>query len=383
MTVATWILPSIILWAIVFCLPWLPWSVWERLEARGRGDDEPNDADLHDVVVLIPARNEANNLKRTLPALLSQGDYLKVFVVDDRSVDKTADVVTSFASSGVHLVSGTGLPAGWSGKVWAQAQGEPFLKRPYVLLLDADIELVTPGIIVGLRDKLKARDAGLVSVMATLAMHSFWERLLMPAFVYFFKLLYPFRLCNSPHMPIAAAAGGCMLLRAEALRDIGGFGAVRGALIDDCELARHIKRAGYGTWLGLSRDVVSLRRNERLRDTWRMVARTAFAQLGYARRWLLFCSLMMVLAFVLPMVAMISGDEASLRGGLLAWGVMALTYLPTLRFYRRSWLWTLGLPVAGVLYLLMTWTSAIWFWQGKGAPWRGRWYPMLGRKKRA
>jgi hopene-associated glycosyltransferase HpnB len=205
-------------------------------------------------------------------------------------------------------------------------------------------------------------------------MTGFWDRLLMPAFVYFFKLLYPFRLSNSRLRRFGAAAGGFLLLRREALDAIGGFASLHDALIDDCTLAARVKQAGFRTWIGLSRDVISLRPYRRFADIREMVARTAFTQLRYSFMLLLVCTFLMGLAFMVPVVALLAGTTGARLAGGGAWIIMTITYLPVLRFYGLPMPWATTLPLAGVFYLEMTWTSAIRYWRGRRANWRGRIY---------
>jgi hopene-associated glycosyltransferase HpnB len=212
--------------------------------------------------------------------------------------------------------------------------------------------------------------------MAVLEMHSLWEKLLVPAFVYFFKLLYPFRLSNGPGNLVAAAAGGCILLDTAVLTRIGGFGSLRGALIDDCELARRVKQAGGRTWIGLTHSVVSHRRMDSLRDIWRMVQRSAYAQLRYSPLLLAACIALLAIAFWIPAIAIVAGEGRTRVLGSIAFAAMVATYVPTLVFYRRSPLWALALPLTGTLYLLMTVTSAVRHWRGVGAVWKGRAYPF-------
>ena len=239
------------------------------------------DADLSDITVLIPARNEAEVIGTTLGSLKTQGNDLAIIVVDDRSTDGTATVAKTLGVQNLRLLSGEPLPADWSGKLWALEQGFRHVNTPLTLLIDADIEL-RPGIVGGLRQKLKENHLHFISLMAQLRMASFWERLLMPAFVYFFKMLYPFRLSNSSFTRVAAAAGGCILLETRLIEEIGGFEAIRQELIDDCALARRVKSLGYRTWMGLTHSVHSLRSYENLAGIWNMVTRTAFCQLRYS-----------------------------------------------------------------------------------------------------
>jgi hopene-associated glycosyltransferase HpnB len=240
-------------------------------------------------------------------------------------------------------------------------------------LLDADIEL-KPGVLQALKGKMAADDRDLVSWMASLRMVGLWERGFMPAFVYFFKMLYPFRLSNSRSPWVAAAAGGCILLRRDALVSSGGFTAVRHQLIDDCALAGQIKRAGGRTWIGLSHSVKSLRAYDDLRSIWEMVARTAFHQLHYSLLLVFLCTAVMIIAFWLPVAGLFIPSTASRLISCGALAAMALSYFPVLLFYRRSLGWALLLPVIATGYLAMTWTSAVRFWQGKGSTWKGRSY---------
>jgi hopene-associated glycosyltransferase HpnB len=356
-------------WAIILLLPWRPWATSEALDASTDLTGE----DLSDITVLIPARNEANVIKTTLGGIKAQGADLFIILVDDRSTDGTALAAESVGLKRLRIITGEPPPEGWSGKLWALEQGLRHVHAELLLLLDADIEL-KPGILQTLREKMKEDDLQLASLMASLRMVGFWERAFMPAFIYFFKMLYPFRLSNSTFPWVAAAAGGCILLKREALIASGGFGAVRNELIDDCALAKQVKGADGRTWIGLSHSVQSLRAYEDLRDIWDMVARTAFHQLRYSTLLLLLCTVTMIIVFWLPVAGLFIPSTLSkiISGGALA--AMVLSYLPTLRFYRLSSGWALLLPVIATLYLAMTWTSATRFWQGKGSIWKGRSY---------
>ncbi len=364
-----WAIPALLIWAIVLILPWRAWSTRERLEADAGRIDEV----LDDVTVLIPARDEAEVIVKTLTSLANQGPGLEVLIVDDQSSDMTGEVAKHAGVAGVRVISGASLPDGWTGKVWAQAQAQPLLNRPLVLLLDADIALA-PGMIATLRHALRERRVGLVSLMAELSMQGLWERLLLPAFVYFFKLIYPFHIANSPSKQVAAAAGGCVLLEARALDAVGGFASLRDAIIDDCTLARRFKDAGYRTWIGLTRSVTSHRRYRGLGDIWRMVTRTAFTQLRYS--WLLLglCTLLMLVCFLSPVLISFSPEPYSRAIALATWLVMWLTYLPTLRYYDIPAAWGLLLPFTALLFLAMTWDSARRFLNGERSAWRGRRY---------
>jgi len=356
-------------WAILFLLPWRPWATSEALDAPADLTGE----DLSDITVLIPARNEAGVIKATLAGVNAQDGHIPVILVDDRSTDGTAVAAESAGMKDLRIIAGERPPEGWSGKLWALQQGFRHVHTNLLLLLDADIRL-DPGILWALRRKMEEGDLQLVSLMAALRMVGFWERLLMPAFIYFFKMLYPFRLSNSRFPWVAAAAGGCILLRTVALRGSGGFGAVRNELIDDCALAKQIKGAGGRTWIGLSHSVVSLRAYEDIKDVWDMVARTAFHQLRFSTLLLLLCTVMIIIVFWLPVAGVFLPSILSKGISGCALAAMVLTYLPTLRFYNLSFGWALLLPVIATFYLSMTWTSAIRFWQGKGLEWKGRSY---------
>jgi hopene-associated glycosyltransferase HpnB len=196
----------------------------------------------------------------------------------------------------------------------------------------------------------------------------------MPAFVYFFKILYPFRRVNSPLTNVAAAAGGCILIETPMLDQIGGFASIKSAVIDDCALAKRVKSQGVRIWLGLTHSAKSVRSYQQLREIWDMVARTAFAQLHYSMGLLILCTLVMLLVYQVP-VAMIASSNILIRYlALVSLMIMFLTYIPILRFYHRSWAWALGLPLVATLFLAMTWTSAIRYWWGERTRWRGRVY---------
>jgi hopene-associated glycosyltransferase HpnB len=351
------------IWLVLLLLPWQPWRCREVLEAEAGAAE-----DLSDVTVLIPARNEAAVIGTTLSALAEQGGNLKVIVVDDGSGDGTGAIASRFPGLNVTVLTGTPLPDGWSGKLWALEQGRKQVDTPLTLLLDADIQL-RPGLIAALRHRMRSENAAFISLMATLRMENFWEKLLLPAFVYFFKLLYPFALANSSSRHFAAAAGGCILLETRVLEKIGGFGTIRGALIDDCTLAYAVKRAGHCTWMGVSRSLVSLRRQERLADVWNMVARTAFTQLRYSPVLLLLCTVLMIGLFWLPLVGLFGSP-----GYFPAFAGLVLSFLPTLRFYGFSLFWALLLPLTVTLYLGMTWSSALRYWRGERSRWKGRVY---------
>jgi hopene-associated glycosyltransferase HpnB len=367
--VATLTVVAALAWTMLILVPWRPWSTREVLDA-----EEPARADdLSTVTAIIPARDEAAVIARTLRALEQQGHGLKIILIDDHSSDGTVHVARELALAHLEAISSQPLPPGWSGKLWALEQGRARANTMLTLLLDADIELA-PGILTAAKTKLHSENLDLLSLLAAPRMASFWEKLLLPAFVYFFKLLYPFALSNSHQARVAAAAGGFILLKTQMLDTIDGFGSLREALIDDCALAQRVKSAGGATWLALSHAVRSQRANRRLADVWNMVARTAFTQLHYSNLRLAACTLIMMTLFWTPVAALFHAGPAVLALAVIALAAMMFSYLPTLRFYGRSPTWACALPLVAAIYLVMTWDSAVRHWRGRGAAWKGRTY---------
>lgn len=328
------------------------------------------------IAVIVPARDEAAMLPQTLPSLLAQ-DYagpMRVIVVDDGSNDDTAALARSL---GAEVVDAGEPPPGWTGKVYALRRGvEAAPEVDLLLFTDADIAHAPSSLSV-----LVSASTGLdlVSQMARLRVHTVWERLVVPAFVYFFAMLYPFRWVNQPGSRTAAAAGGCSLVRRATLERAGGLEAVRSAVIDDVAIARLIKRSGGRIWLGLADFVDSVRPYPRLADLWRMVARSAFSQLRYSVVLLIGTVLGLTVVFVVPVAALAGGAVAAILGGI-AWLIMALTFAPMVRYYRQPAVLAVVLPFTAVLYMLMTLDSARRHWMGRGATWKGRTY-SLGNDK--
>ncbi len=364
---------ALVIWIINLLLPWQAWRVREVLEAA---QDSFDGVDLSDITVLIPARNEAELIGKTLAGLEHQGQGLRIILVDDDSSDGTSDIVRQSAVPNLQLIQSAPLPPGWSGKLWAQEQGLRAVETPLTLLLDADIELV-PDIINSLKVKRLSDNLQLVSLMAVLRFETYWEKLLMPAFIHFFKMIYPFALANKPGTKIAAAAGGCILVETAVLREIGGMAAIQNALIDDCALAKAVKTAGYKTWIGLTHGVISQRPYSNLAEIWDMVARTAFTQLFYSTPLLLLCSAIMLLMYCVPVIGVLGFEGGQFWLCVGAFMLMVGSYLPTLRFYTLSWLWALSMPLVAILYQLMTWTSAIRYWRGERSRWKGRSYQKI------
>lgn len=355
-------------WLSLLLLPWRPVSTHEQIEPDPGQQLSQN---LSDITVLIPARNEAPFIQHTLDGLKAQGEGLQIIVVDDQSTDQTALLAYQ---NDAHVIAGTTPPTGWSGKLWALEQGLKHVTTPYTLLLDADITL-SQGIIATLKNKVLTENRSMVSLMATPPMDTLVERMLMPAFIFFFKLLYPFGLTNKPDSRMAAAAGGCILIETQALRSIGAFSSLHDALIDDCTLAARIKHSGKNIWLGLSHAARSHRGYQGLGPIWEMVARTAYTQLNYSLVLLILCTVIMLSMFWLaPFAFLLPPDPKTYMISLIACLAMYYAYKPTLNYYRRSPLWIFTLPLTGTLYLAMTWTSAIRYWRGERARWKDRHY---------
>ena len=335
------------------------------------------------VEAIVPARDEAETIARALASLAGQrfDGELHVTLVDDASGDGTAACARR-AAPGVAIVPGRALRTGWTGKVNALQSGVDAVRAlrgepTYWFFTDADIEHDARNV-AELVAKAERDGLDLVSLMVRLRCESGWERLLMPAFVFFFAKLYPFAWSNDPAHATAAAAGGCMLVRASALERIGGLRAIASALIDDCALARCIKGSGGRTWLGLGARTTSVRRYESLPGIWSMIKRSAFVQLGRSYPLLVVTVGAMLVLYVVPPLATIAGlvrrDTRLTSVGAGVWVAMAVAYLPTLRAYGRPALEAIALPFAAALYTLMTVDSAIADGLGRGGAWKGRTY---------
>ncbi|HTQ84102.1 MAG TPA: glycosyltransferase [Pseudolabrys sp.] len=330
------------------------------------------------VAAVIPARNEAECIGESVQSLLRQ-DYpasFRIIVVDDDSSDGTADVARAAAAKtgrALTVLAGKGPPAGWTGKLWALKQGiaaAEAVRPDYLLLTDADIVHAPDSLTSLVAQSLSGRFV-LTSLMAKLRCKSLAERLHVPAFIYFFQMLYPFSWVCRTDRRTAAAAGGCMLVRADALESAGGIASIRNALIDDCSLAAKLKTVGP-IWLGLTERVRSIRPYPTFADVRQMISRSAYAQLRYSPLRLAGTIAGMALTFLAaPLLGLFASGVAQYLG-LAVWLAMAASFVPTLRFYRLSPFWGLALPAIAILYLLYTLDSAYRHWRRRGGQWKGR-----------
>jgi hopene-associated glycosyltransferase HpnB len=329
------------------------------------------------VDIVVPARDEALTIGAAIGSLLAQ-DYpgpFRVILVDDNSTDGTAALGLAAAGPAaprLTVISLQSKPAEWSGKLWAMSRGIAASEAPVLLLTDADI-VHDPRHLSSLVAKLQQDRLDLVSEMVRLNCASLAERALVPAFVYFFQMLYPFSRVNDPRSRVAAAAGGTVLIRREALQRIGGIDAIKGALIDDVALAKSVKRGGP-IFLGHSGLAASIRAYPNFGDIWHMISRTAFTQLRHSAALLALTLLGLSLVWLVPVTAAFSGSGWQRAWGLLAYGLAALSYLPTLARYQRNRLWALLLPVIALFYMAATVSSALDHWRGRGARWKSRAY---------
>ncbi len=333
------------------------------------------------VAVVVPARNEAETIAQSVDSLAKQ-DYpgeFYIIVVDDHSEDGTAALArnaaeVSGAAERVSIHSAAVLPRGWTGKLWALNEGvqEAAKHLPeFFLFTDADIEHA-PDTLRRLVFRAEKEPLDLASLMVLLQAKTFPERLLIPPFLYFFLMLYPPRWIADPKARTAGAAGGCILLRCEALERIGGLAAIRGEVIDDCALARAVKKSGGEIWMGLTRASVSLRGYGSFAEIRNMIARTAFSQLHYSLFFLVVTLAGLVVTFLLPWFSFPSGEDPAWFLASTAICLMTVMFGVTVRFYRLAWPYALTLPLAAVYYGYATCVSAARYWLGRGGQWKGR-----------
>jgi hopene-associated glycosyltransferase HpnB len=369
-----------VIWTIVAGLSLAIWLVlivarhgfWLTRERDTR--DVPADpADWRDVVAVVPARDEADVIARSIGSLAAQ-DYpgrFRVVLIDDSSSDGTADIARALGSDRVEVVQGLPLAPGWTGKLWAVSQGveRAGIAPTWLWLTDADIEHA-PDTLRTLVARGEAGALTLVSLMARLRCDSIAERMLIPAFVFFFQLLYPFGLVNRRD-GIGGAAGGCMLVRREALEAAGGIAAIRDALIDDCTLGALLKRQGR-IWLGLTDRSRSIRPYDGFGAVAAMISRSAYAQLRYSPLLLAGTLVGLALVYAAPPLLALFGQGFARLAGIAAWALMAIAFQPMLAFYRRSPLWGVALPVIAAFYAGCTLLSAWQHMRGRGGMWKGR-----------
>lgn len=375
---------SLIIWIYLITARGNFWLCNQFLESQIL-KEKPN------VTVIIPARNEAESISICLESLLNQDyqGYFKIILVNDQSEDDTAVRAENLAreKNQTHqliILNGKPLPQGWSGKLWAMSQGVEWarqnLQTDYFLFTDADIKHSVDNL-SQLLAKAEKDNLDLVSLMVKLHCQSFWEKLLIPAFIFFFQKLYPFPLINNPRSKVSGAAGGCILIREEALTRIGGIEALKQALIDDCTLASLVKKSlppNHGIWLGLSNTTISLRKYPTLNPIWNMVARTAFTQLNYSTLLLIGTILGMFITYLISPIAFLYSlytlNIPLLIISLTTLFLMALSYYPTVKLYQLPICYSFCLSAIAFLYTLMTIDSAFRHWQGKGGQWKGRVY---------
>jgi hopene-associated glycosyltransferase HpnB len=357
--------PSLLIWLYLFFAHGRFWRSIPQLPPAAP-------AEFPDVDIIVPARDEAHTIGRVIASLLAQdyGGTFRVILVDDNSSDGTA----ALAGAAANLVVMTldSKPPDWAGKLWALSRGVGAGGAPVLLFTDADI-VHDPRHLSSLIAKLIQSRSDMVSEMVRLNCASLAERALVPAFVYFFQMLYPFSKVNDPQSPVAAAAGGTVLIRREALQRSGGIEAIKNALIDDVALAKSVKKSG-AIFLGHSGLAESVRSYPTFADIWQMISRTAFTQLRYSSAVLALTLFGLTLVWWVPVGVVLLARGWQMWVGLAAFALSALSYLPTLRRYRRSGLWALALPLIALFYMAATLGSALNHWRGRGARWKSRAY---------
>lgn len=378
--------------SLAFILSAIPLLIWIILtffrgafwQLRRFDDDIADHSPLETwprIVAVLPARNEAETISGTVESLVAQ-DYpgeFRIIVVDDNSDDETATLARSVADAKgayarVTILQAAPLQPGWTGKLWALNQGieqAASLSPEYFWFTDADI-VHAPDTLRRLVSRTESHRLAMSSLMVFLQAKTFPERLLIPPFLYFFLKLYPPRWIADPKARTAGAAGGCILLKKTTLERIGGISAIRSEVIDDCSLARAVKRTGGFIWMGLTRRSVSLRAYDTFAEIRDLIARTAFAQLDYSALLLLGTIAAMLLTYAVPVILAFHTRPSVWHTSLAAWALMTITYLPTVRFYRLSPLWAPLLPIAAVFYSYATCLSAVRYWLGHGGQWKGR-----------
>ena len=334
------------------------------------------------ICVIIPARNEEKNISKTLGSIVDQSlKNIKILIVDDNSTDKTYLIASNLLKKkkvNHQIIKGKKLPNGWSGKVWALKQAVDILKKneiEYYLFLDSDI-ILKKGIIAEAVEFLCQKKLLMVSLMAKLNCSSSWEKILIPAFIYFFQKIYPFSKVNDPKNPLAAAAGGFILCKSEVFSEENLYDQIKDKVIDDCNIAKKIKEKG-NIWLGLTENIYSNRCYKNLSDIWRMISRTAYEQLNFSPLYLCFSIFGMCIIYLYPVLAIFFFEKDQSRVFLfngLTILFLIISFRPTVRFYNLSIFYSLSLPLASFIYIMMTITSAFNFHFRKGNIWKGRKY---------
>jgi hopene-associated glycosyltransferase HpnB len=348
---------------------------WREFARRPATPPAPSTAPR--IVAVVPARDEADAVGQAIASLAAQRPpgYFHIVLVDDHSSDGTASIAAAAAPPGLlTVVAAAPLPAGWTGKLWAVAEGvrhAAALQPDYLLLTDADI-VHPPDNAAHLAARAESESFDLVSYMATLGCRTPAERALVPAFVFFFFLLYPPAWIRSTRHATAGAAGGCMLIRYRTLAEIGGIAAIRGELIDDCALARAVKRAGGRVWLGLGETTHSIRPYRTFGEIGRMISRSAFTQLHHSTLLLAGTIAGLLLTYMAPPLLTLFAPQPAAGMAATAWLLMSICYLPALRFYRRGWFAAPLLPLVALFYAGATGHSAVSYWSGTGGQWKGR-----------
>jgi hopene-associated glycosyltransferase HpnB len=367
---------ALLIWIVLFFLWGNFWRVWEFDADRAQF---PALLSWPSVVAIIPARNEAGSVAQVLNALAAQ-DYVgsfSVIVVDDHSDDGTAAIAQSAQSHSaaqIQVVTAPDLPNEWTGKLWALNAGVAITSKTapdFFWFTDADV-IHAPGTLRRLVARAERENLDLASLMVLLQTQTLAERLLIPAFLFFFLLLYPPRWTADRNARTAGAAGGCVLLRRAALEKIGDLSAIRKEVIDDCALAAAVKGSGGKIWMGLTRASVSLRSYKHFSEIRDMIARTAFTQLRYSGLLLLGTMIGMVLTFIFPVFFSFSANRQVWPFALAAWCVMTSAYLPTIAFYKIRPIFAPLLPIAALFFIFATWLSAVRYWTGNGGQWKGR-----------
>lgn len=369
---------SLLIWLYLFFFNGHFWQIW--IADADREEIEPPTV-WPSVVAVVPARNEAETIAQTVEGLAKQNyqGTFSVLVVDDHSDDGTGHLARKAAEESgalgkARILEATSLVSGWTGKLWALQCGVDAanLKKPdFFWFTDADI-VHAPDTLQQLISRAEHERLDLTSLMVLLQARSFLEKLIIPPFLYFFLMLYPPRWIANVKSQTAGAAGGCILLRSAALGRIGGLAAIRSEIIDDCSLARAVKRSGGRIWMGLTHTSVSLRRYARWSELQNMIARTAFTQLNYSVLQLIGTLVGLVLTFEAPVALALSTNSRIWLPALLAWCLMSASFLPTVVFYGLSPIWSPFLPFAALFYSYSTLLSAVRYWLGRGGQWKGR-----------